>query len=156
MLLLSARFEPAAGARPRPPLSPCLQVAIAAVWMVALGLAVEVLRPAWAGVGHGLATGAVHAGVIAIGWLVATAAGPGGAARHRGHPGLDRGARHQRGATRVPADTRGLDPRDAWAPVDAGDRHGWSPADSPADRAGGRRLPRAPPAAHRVAHLRLS
>src|SRR5262245_6833951 len=77
MLLLSARFEPAAGARPRPPLSPCLQVAIAAVWMVVLGLAVEVLRPAWAGVGHGLATGAFHAGLIAIGWLGATAAAPG-------------------------------------------------------------------------------
>jgi hypothetical protein len=77
MLLLSARFEPAAGARPRPPLAPCLQVAITAVWMVALGLAVEVLRPAWAWVGHGLATGAFHAGLIAIGWLVATAAAPG-------------------------------------------------------------------------------
>jgi hypothetical protein len=77
MLLLSARFEPAEGVRRRPPLSPCFQVAVAAVWMAALGLAVEVLRPAWAGLGHGLATGAVHAGLIAIGWLVATAATPG-------------------------------------------------------------------------------
>src|SRR4029453_17574994 len=77
MLLLRARFQPAGGVRPGPPLSPWLQVAIAAVWMVALGLAVEVLRPAWAGVGHGIATGAFHAGLIAIGWLVATAATPG-------------------------------------------------------------------------------
>ena len=77
MLLLSAPFEPRASARPRPALSPYLQVAIPTAWMVALGLAVEVLRPAWAGVGHGLATGAVHAGLIAMGWLAATAATPG-------------------------------------------------------------------------------
>lgn len=77
MLLLSARFEPAAGGRPRPPLAPFLQVAITAAWLVAFGLAVEVLRPGWAGMGHGLATGAVHAGLIAMGWLVATAATPG-------------------------------------------------------------------------------
>jgi len=52
-------------------------VVISAAWLVAFGLTVEVLRPGWAGVGHGLATGAVHAGLIAIGWLVATAATPG-------------------------------------------------------------------------------
>lgn len=77
MLLLSARFEPAASVRPRPPLAPFVQVVISAAWLAAFGLTVEVLRPGWAGVGHGLATGAVHAGLIAIGWLVATAATPG-------------------------------------------------------------------------------
>ncbi|HEY7204011.1 MAG TPA: CPBP family glutamic-type intramembrane protease [Methylomirabilota bacterium] len=77
MLLLSARFEPAERRRPRPPLSPSLQVGIATVWLTALGLVAEVLRPAWAGVGHGLATGAVHGGLLAIGWLVATEATPG-------------------------------------------------------------------------------
>lgn len=72
MLLLSARFEPSAVASRRPRRSAYAQVTLAAAVVVATGLAIETLRPSWAGFGHGLATGAVHGGLIAIGWLVGT------------------------------------------------------------------------------------
>jgi hypothetical protein len=78
MLLLSARFESSAGAGPRTPLAACAgAVAAVAASVVLVGLAVEALQPGWASFGHGLATGAVHGGLIAVGWLVATAAAPG-------------------------------------------------------------------------------
>lgn len=77
MLLLSAPFEPSAGAPPRPPLLAYAQVTLAAATIAAAGVTLEALRPSWAAIGHGLATGAVHGGLIALGWLVATAAAPG-------------------------------------------------------------------------------
>lgn len=74
MLLLSAPFEPSAGAPPRPPRAAYAQVTLAAALIVAVGVTIEAFRPSWAGFGHGLTTGAVHGGLIAIGWLVATGA----------------------------------------------------------------------------------
>jgi CAAX prenyl protease-like protein len=77
MLLLSAPFEPSAATPPRLSLSVPAQVAVAAALLVTAGVTVELLRPSWAGIGHGLAAGAIHGGLIAIGWLIATAAVPG-------------------------------------------------------------------------------
>jgi hypothetical protein len=74
MLLLSAPFEPSGAAPPRPFRSTFAQVTLAASLVVGAGVMLEALRPSWAGFGHGLATGAVHGGLIAIGWLVATGA----------------------------------------------------------------------------------
>jgi hypothetical protein len=72
MLLLSAPFEPSAASPPGPSRSAFAQVTLAASLVVGVGVMLEALRPSWAGFGHGLATGAVHGGLIAIGWLVAT------------------------------------------------------------------------------------
>ncbi len=70
MLLLSAPFDPAALAPPRRPARAYAQVGGVATLLVAAGLAIE-----WAGAaafGHALASGAVHGGLLALGWLVAT------------------------------------------------------------------------------------
>ena len=72
MLLLSARFEPSAVAPRRPRLSAYVLPTLAAAVVVAAGLTIETLGASWAGFGHGLATGAVHGGLLAIGWLVGT------------------------------------------------------------------------------------
>lgn len=75
MLLLSAPFDPAALAPPRRPTRACAQVGGAAALLVATGLALE-----WAGagaIGHALASGAVHGGLLGLGWLVATGADAG-------------------------------------------------------------------------------
>lgn len=72
MRLLSAPFEPGALAPPRGPARAYGQVGGAVGLLVAAGLAWE-----WAGVGpfalgHALASGAVHGGLLALGWLIAT------------------------------------------------------------------------------------
>jgi hypothetical protein len=77
MRLLSAPFEPGALAPPRGPAWVYPQVAGAFALLVAAGLGWE-----WAGVvprglGHALASGAVHAGLLALGWLLATDASEG-------------------------------------------------------------------------------
>lgn len=77
MLLLSAPFEPAAAALPRPPLLPFAQAAAVAGLTAGVGLALSWLGQRPAALGHGLASGAVHAGLIGLGWLVATRAADG-------------------------------------------------------------------------------
>ncbi len=75
MRLLSAPFEPAALAPPRGPARAYGQVAGVAALLATAGVALE-----WAGVaplGHALASGAVHGGLLALGWLLATDAAPG-------------------------------------------------------------------------------
>ena len=77
MRLLSAPFEPGALAPPRGPSRAYGQVAGGVALLATAGLAVE-----WAGVapvslGHGVAGGAVHGGLLALGWLLATEAVPG-------------------------------------------------------------------------------
>jgi hypothetical protein len=74
MRLLSAPFEPGALAPPRGPARAYGRVAGAVALLVAAGLGVE-----WAGVvpfklGHAVASGAVHGGLLALGWLLATGA----------------------------------------------------------------------------------
>src|SRR6266446_6851040 len=73
MVLLSAPFDSAAAAPPRPPLRPFAQTGGAA----ALGAASEMLGAAPAGLGRALATGAAHGGLIGLGWLLATSGAPG-------------------------------------------------------------------------------
>lgn len=77
MRLLSAPFEPGALAPPRGPARAYGQVAGASALLAAAGVALE-----WAGLaplslGHALASGAVHAGLLALGWLLATEAAAG-------------------------------------------------------------------------------
>jgi hypothetical protein len=77
MRLLSAPFEAGALAPPRGPARAYGQVAGAAALLVAVGIGSE-----WAGVvpvalGHAVASGAVHGGLLALGWLLATNAAPG-------------------------------------------------------------------------------
>ena len=74
MLLLSAPFEPGAAAPPRPPRGPYAQVVGAVALLVAAGLGLERLGGQPADVGHALASGAVHGGWLALGWLLATGA----------------------------------------------------------------------------------
>ncbi|HUM15807.1 MAG TPA: hypothetical protein VL086_08965 [Candidatus Nitrosotalea sp.] len=50
---------------------------LAAAVVAGVGATIAVGAPARAGIGHGVAVGAIHAGLIAIGWLVATGAAPG-------------------------------------------------------------------------------
>src|SRR5258705_543743 len=83
MVLLSAPFDPAAAAPPRPPLRPFAQTGGVAALVVALGAASEMLGAAPAGLGRALATGAAHGGLIGLGWLLATSGRPG-----RSGPGL--------------------------------------------------------------------
>src|SRR6266481_3649548 len=77
MVLLSAPFDSAAAAPPRPPLRPFAQTGGAAALVVALGAASEMLGAAPAGLGRALATGAAHGGLIGLGWLLATSGAPG-------------------------------------------------------------------------------
>lgn len=77
MLLLSAPFDPAAAAPPRPPLRPFARTGAAAALVVGLGAAAEMIGAAPAGLGRALATGAAHGGLIGLGWLLATGGAPG-------------------------------------------------------------------------------
>ena len=77
MRLLSAPFESGALAPPRPPVRAYGQVGGVVAVLVAAGLGLE-----WAGVvpfalGQALASGAVHGGLLALGWLLATDAAAG-------------------------------------------------------------------------------
>jgi hypothetical protein len=74
MLLLSAPFEPAA-ATPAPPATRAYaQIGLATALVVGVGLSLDVLGACPAGLGRALAAGAVHGGLIALGWLVVTGA----------------------------------------------------------------------------------
>jgi CAAX prenyl protease-like protein len=75
MRLLSAPFEPGALAPPRGPARAYGQVAGVVALLATAGLALD-----WVGVaplGHALASGVVHGGLLALGWLLATEAAPG-------------------------------------------------------------------------------
>jgi hypothetical protein len=77
MRLLSAPFDAGALAPPRGPARAYRQVVGAVALLAMAGLALE-----WAGVaprslGHALASGAVHGGLLALGWLLATGAAAG-------------------------------------------------------------------------------
>jgi hypothetical protein len=75
MRLLSAPFEPGALAPPRGVARAYGEVAGAVALLAAAGLALE-----WAGMaqlGRALASGAVHGGLLALGWLLATDAAAG-------------------------------------------------------------------------------
>jgi len=79
MLLLSAPFDPAAVAPPRPPLRPFAHAGAAAALVVGLGAATETLGVGPAGLGRALATGAAHGFLLALGWMLAPGAAPGSA-----------------------------------------------------------------------------
>ena len=77
MLLLSAPFEPWAGAATRPPLRAYVPVGLWTLLGAAAGVIFDLLDPSRSGLGHALASGAIHGGLIALGWGVATGAAPG-------------------------------------------------------------------------------
>lgn len=77
MLLLSAPFEPGRVAPPRRPVGPCAEVAGLVALVVAGALALDWLRAWPPGLGHALASGAMHAGWLTLGWLLATGGAPG-------------------------------------------------------------------------------
>jgi|SRR6266850_421179 len=77
MRLLSAPFEPGALAPPRGPVRAYGQVVGVVALLATVGVVLE-----WAGVGprwlgHAMASGAVHGGLLALGWLLATDAATG-------------------------------------------------------------------------------
>jgi hypothetical protein len=74
MLLLSVPFEPGAASAPRRPARPYAEVAAAVALVTAGGLGLD-----WVGgdLGRTLAGGAVHAGWLTLGWLLATGGAPG-------------------------------------------------------------------------------
>ena len=77
MLLLSAPFEPGAAAPPRPLRGPYVQVVSGVTLLAAAGLGLERLGTRPAELGHALASGAIHGGWLALGWLLATGAAGG-------------------------------------------------------------------------------
>lgn len=77
MLLLSAPFEPGAAAPPRWPAGAYAPVVGAVALVAAGGLGLEWLGAGPAGFGRALASGAIHGGWLALGWLLATGAAPG-------------------------------------------------------------------------------
>ena len=77
MLLLSTPFDPAAATPPRPSLRPFAWTALAAALGVGVGAAVEMGSALPPGLGHALALGAAHGGLLGLGWLLATGAAPG-------------------------------------------------------------------------------
>jgi hypothetical protein len=77
MRLLSAPFEPGAAAPPRPTFRTAALVALLAALGAGGGLAGTRLAVLPAALGPAVASGAVHGGLLAIGWLVATEAAAG-------------------------------------------------------------------------------
>ena len=77
MRLLSAPFEPGALAPPRGPARAYGQVAGAVALLVAAGVGLEWAAVAPLAIGHAVASGAVHGGLLALGWLLATDAAAG-------------------------------------------------------------------------------
>jgi len=77
MRLLSAPFDPAAAAPPRAPLRPFGETGGVAALVVGLGAVSEMLGAVPTGLGRALAMGAAHAGLIGLGWLLATGGAPG-------------------------------------------------------------------------------
>lgn len=78
MRLLSAPFDPAAPAPGPVTLTRAYaRVGAASGLVAAVGLSLDLLGALPAGLGRALASGTVHGGLIALGWLVATGAAPG-------------------------------------------------------------------------------
>ncbi len=78
MLLLSAPFAPGAPAPPRQaPGRASAQIGGAVALLEAGGLGLQWLGARPAALGHAVASGAIHGGLLALGWLVATGAAPG-------------------------------------------------------------------------------
>jgi hypothetical protein len=77
MLLLSAPFDPTAVAPPRPALRALVRTGGVAAVVLGLGTIAEMLGVPPAGLGRALALGATHAGLIGLGWVLATGAPPG-------------------------------------------------------------------------------
>ena len=77
MRLLSAPFEPGALASPRGSAQAYAQVGGAVALLVAAGLGTQWAGMASVALGHAIASGAVHGGLLALGWLLATDAAAG-------------------------------------------------------------------------------
>ena len=77
MLLLSAPFEPGAVAPSPASLRGAAPLVAAVAVATAGGLGLERLGVGPAGLGHAVASGAVHGGCLGLGWLLATGAVPG-------------------------------------------------------------------------------
>jgi hypothetical protein len=77
MRLLSTPFEPGALSPPRGPAGAYGQVGGAVALLVAAGLGTQWVGVAPFALGHAVASGAVHGGLLALGWLLATDAAPG-------------------------------------------------------------------------------
>ncbi|HZP39470.1 MAG TPA: CPBP family glutamic-type intramembrane protease [Methylomirabilota bacterium] len=77
MLLLSAPFDPAATAPPRGPRGALAVIAGLTGLLVAGGGGWALVGPGPAGAGRAVILGAVHAGLIAVGWVLTTGTAPG-------------------------------------------------------------------------------
>ncbi len=77
MRLLSAPFDGTRAVRESFPRAPCAGAAAAATVLVAAGLGLERWSEGLAAAGRGLASGAVHGGFVALGWILATGGGSG-------------------------------------------------------------------------------
>jgi len=77
MRLLSTPFDPGAPAPPRGPARPYGQVAGVVTLLATAGVGLEWAEVAPFSLGHALASGAVHGGLLALGWLLATEAAAG-------------------------------------------------------------------------------
>lgn len=76
MRLLSVPFDESAAAPPRVLRAACLRAALVAGLLVAAGCGIEWRGGRLGPLGHGLASGAVHAGFIAVGWIIAVGGRP--------------------------------------------------------------------------------
>lgn len=77
MRLLSAPFEPGALAPPRGPARAYGQVAGVVALLAAGGVGLEWVNAVPLALGHAVASGAIHGGLLALGWLLATDAAAG-------------------------------------------------------------------------------
>ncbi len=77
MLLLSAPFDAAAGPPVRPSSRPYLHVILATAMVAAGGVVLDRTGFAPAALGHAIASGAVHGGLIALGWVMVIGPAPG-------------------------------------------------------------------------------
>jgi hypothetical protein len=76
MLLLTASFDARRARRDRAPWMRAALVGLATLGLVLLGLALEAFDIPARGVGVGLASGGVHVGFLALGWVVAAGPAP--------------------------------------------------------------------------------
>lgn len=77
MLLLSAPFDAGAGPPVRPSSRPYLHVILATAVVAAGGVGLDLTGFAPAALGHAIASGAVHGGLIALGWVMVSGPAPG-------------------------------------------------------------------------------
>jgi hypothetical protein len=74
MLLLSAPFDVAAAAPPRPMARAVFQVGAVVGLLVAACLFIDWFSPGLGGLGHAMAGATIHGGLIGLGWLIVTGA----------------------------------------------------------------------------------